>query len=224
MTWIIALVLALAAFVVAVFVLRAPRRGWEAIGAALLLGVAGYALQASPGVPAAPKQAQEQVSGDAAALVKARALVTKSGIPPTDRWVIVADALARNGQFADAAQMLRNTTDANPRNAEAWLAMANALVAHADNQLTPASLYAFRQAAMAAPDHPGPPYFLGLALAQSGRFQEARGLWTRLLAATPANAPWRADLVDKLARLDAILAQQHTREQSVEQQSAGSLR
>ena len=209
MTWILALMLAAAAFVVATFVLRAPRKGWEAIGAALLLGVAGYALQARP-VPAAPKVAQEKIVGDPAALVKARSRVTRSGIPPNDRWVVIADALVRNGQFADAAEVLRGATNADPKNAEAWLAMANALVAHADGTLTPASFYAFRRASNAAPDHPGPPYFLGLALAQSGRFEEARGLWQRLLAATPPDAPWHAELVDKLARLDTIMAAQQT--------------
>jgi cytochrome c-type biogenesis protein CcmH len=211
MTWILALVLAAAAFVLAVFVLRAPRQSWEAIGAALLLGVAGYALQARP-VPAAPKVAQERIVGDPAALVKARGRVTRSGIPPNDRWVVIADALARNGQFADAAEVLRGATDADPKNAEAWLAMANALVAHADGTLTPASLYAFRRAAAAAPEHPGPPFFLGLALAQSGRFEEARGLWSRLLTATPSDAPWHAELVDKLQRLDTIMAAQQTRQ------------
>lgn len=209
MSWIIALGLALAAFLMAVFVLRAPRKSWEAIGAALLLGVAGYALQAHP-VPAAPKVAQEQISGDPAALVKARAKVTRSGIPPNDRWVVIADALARNGRFADAAEVLRGATAADPKNAEAWLAMANALVAHADGTLTPASFYAFRQAAKSAPDHPGPPYFLGLALAQSGRFEEARGLWRRLLAATSSDAPWNADLSDKLIRLDKLIAAQQS--------------
>lgn len=208
MTWLAAILLALLAFVLAAFVLRAPRKGWEAIGAALLLGIAGYGLQASPGVPASPTQPREQVSGDPGALVKARGEVTRSGIPPTDRWVVIADALARNGQFASAAEMLRGATEADPKNAEAWLAMANALVAHADGALTPASLYAYRRAANAAPEHPGPPYFLGLAYAGSGRFTEAQGLWRKLLAATPSDAPWRADLVDKIARLDTIVAAQ----------------
>jgi cytochrome c-type biogenesis protein CcmH len=212
MTWALAIGLALVAFLVAAFVLRAPRKGWEAIGAALLLGIAGYALQASPGVPAAPKIANTRIADDPAALVRARSLVTNSGIPPSDRWVVIADALARNGQYADAAEMLRGATEADPKNGEAWLAMANALVEHADGSLTPASLYAYRRAAEAAPGHPGPPYFLGLAFAQSGRFDDARTLWLRLLAETPPDAPWRADLQAKIGRLQAIMAAQQSGE------------
>lgn len=210
MTWVIAIGLALAAFVLAAVVLRAPRRNWEAIGAALMLGIAGYGLQASPGLPSAPKAPAERVSGDPEALVRARAQVTKSGIPTNDRWIVIADALARNGQFADAAEILRGAVARDSKNAEAWLAMANALVAHAEGQLTPASIYAYRRAAEAAPAHPGPPFFFGLALAQSGRFAEARALWSRLLEQTPPDAPWRADLQDKLARLDRLIAAQQS--------------
>jgi len=210
MSWVLTILLATLAFVLAAFVLRAPRKGWEAIAAALLLGVAGYAFQGRPGTPAALKASQETMSGNPAALTDARRLVTKSGIPPTDRWVVIADALARNGQYADAAEFLRGGIEANPKNGEAWLAMANDLVAHADGMLTPASLYAFRRASAAAPEQPGPPYFLGLALAQSGRFDEARTLWLRLLQQTPADAPWRADLLDKLQRLDMIIAAQRS--------------
>lgn len=48
MTWVLVIGLVVGAFLIAVFVLRAPRVSWEAIGAALVLGIAGYALQGSP--------------------------------------------------------------------------------------------------------------------------------------------------------------------------------
>ncbi|MEW9856902.1 tetratricopeptide repeat protein [Novosphingobium sp. M1R2S20] len=210
MSWVFVILLAAGAFVVATFVLRTPRRGWEAIAAALLLGVAGYALQAHPNLGSAPKAPREDVDARDSALVEARAQVTESGIPPSDRWVIISDALARNGQFAGAAEVLRGAIADDPKNGEAWLAMANALVSHADGVLTPASLYAYRRAAAVAPDHPGPPFFLGLALAQSGRFDEASTLWRRLLAQTPADAPWRAELEGRINQLDAIIAAQRS--------------
>lgn len=209
MSWVLVLLLALAAFAGAAFVLKAPRGGWEAIGAALLLGIAGYGLQANPGVAGAPKPAQQDISADPAALIEARGKVRESEIGPTDRWIVIADALARNGQYANAAQVLLGAIEEDPENAEAWLAMANALVAHAEGLLTPAASYAYREATAAAPDHPGPPFFWGLALAQSGRFAEAHTLWLELLEQTPDDAPWRSDLESRLEQLDSMVEAQH---------------
>ena len=208
MTWVLVALLAVVAFAVIAFVLKAPRNGREAIAAALVLGIAGYALQASPGLPGAPKPAAEEISKSASAMVEARGKVSDSSIPTSDRWFVIADGLARNGRYADAAEILRGSVEANPGNPEGWLAMGNALVAHADGMLTPAALYAFRRAARADPAAPGPPFFLGLAFAQSGRYAEARQLWAGLLARTPADAPWRGPLADQLKRLDAFIGAQ----------------
>ncbi|MEZ5737603.1 MAG: tetratricopeptide repeat protein [Novosphingobium sp.] len=208
MSWALVILLAALAFCMLAFVLKAPRKGWEAIGAALLLGVAGYGLQASPGLSGAPKPPQQTVSNDPASLVEARRSLEGEGAPLGDSRVVIADALARNGQFANAAAMLRVAVEQNPNNGEAWLALANALVSHADGLLSPASLFAFRKAAEAEPDHPGPPFFLGLALAQSGRLGEARALWADLLERSPPEAPWRADLEARLSRLDQFIASQ----------------
>jgi len=208
MNWVLAIGLALAAFAVMALVLKAPRQGWEAIGAALLFGIAGYGLQASPGLEGAPKPPQQHFASDPGALVKARGVVTESTIPSTNKWVVIADGLARRGQYADAAQILLGALDDDPKNAEAWLALANALVAHADGLLTPPALYAFQKAADAQPEHPGPPFFLGLALAQSGRFGEARALWSQLLDRTPKDAPWRENLEMQIGRLDLLIAQE----------------
>lgn len=209
MTWVVAIGLAALAFGVAAFVFKAPRSGWEAIGAALLVGVAGYGLQASPGLPGAPKPAQEKAADNAELMVEARKSL---GDGAGGSMVITADAFARRGHYADAAGLLLGAVEKDPRNSEAWLALANALVGHADGTLTPASHYAFRKASETAPGHPGPPFFYGLALAQSGRFDEARALWAQILAASPADAPWRADLTQRLAQLDEFIARQKAAE------------
>lgn len=212
MSWFWALLLAALSMGLVLVLLRwmgQPRAGWEAIGAALLLGIAGYGLQGSPGLPGAPKAPVQTISGDPQALVAARKSLDGQSVAPGSNWVVIADAFARQGQFADAAGVLLGAVDKNPKDADAWLALANALVGHAEGQLSPAALYAYRSAAQAAPDHPGPPLFLGLAMAQSGRFAEARSLWADLLASSPPDAPWRSDLEQRLTRLDELIARQN---------------
>ncbi len=201
--------MALAAFLAMSLLMKQPRSGREAIGAALFLGIAGYAAQSHPLLPGSPTASRETVSGDTDAIAARQKLA--SSPPGTDKWLVIADGMARHGQFADAATVLRGSVEQNPKNGDAWLAMANALVSHADQRLSPAAILAFRRAEDAAPGNPGPPFFFGLALAQSGRLQEARATWARLLARSPADAPWRSDLILRLQQLDQIIAQQAAR-------------
>jgi len=72
--------------------------------------------------------------------------------------------------------------------------------------ITPAAQFAFQKAASIDPAHPGPPFFMGLALAQSGRLPDARAVWSELLERSPADAPWRADLAARIQRIDSMLA------------------
>ena len=119
----------------------------------------------------------------------------------------MSDGQARRGKFAQAAEFLRRGVNDNPQHAEAWLALANALVEHAEGQLTPASLYAYGRADAAEPGHPGISYYLGVALLRSGRPGEARGVWGDMLANAPEDATWREELTVRLERVDAMLAQ-----------------
>lgn len=208
MSWAVVIGLALAAFALLAFVFKAPRKGWEAIGAALLLGIAGYALQGSPAQPGAPKPPVEQTREGAAALVAARKALSQQAMGTPNSWMVIADAFARNGQFGDAAGVVLGAVEKDPNNADAWLALGNNLVGHAEGTLSPAALYAYRRAETADPQHPGPPFFLGLALAQNGKLAEGRALWAGLLERAPRDAPWRADLAERLGRLDAFIAMQ----------------
>jgi cytochrome c-type biogenesis protein CcmH len=208
MIWLALGLLVVVAFALLTLVFRAPRRGWELLGAALLFGMAGYAVQGRPGLPSAPSAPPESKAGNPQALVEARRQLAGKDIPGVNRWLVIGDALARNGQYADAAEVLLGATEHDAKNSDAWLALANALVSHAEGTLTPPALYAYRRAALADPQSPGPPFFLGLALAQSGRLDEGRALWAQVLARSPKDAPWRADLEQRLQRLDAFIAAQ----------------
>lgn len=199
------ILLAAATFALAVLALRLPRTGWALFGAALLFGLAGYALQGSPGQAGAPKGPTSEAADAGVALVDARRELF--GPAPPSRFVTLADGFARRGQFADAAGILRGSLEQNPDDAEAWLALANALVENAEGQLTPAAVYAFNRAERVDPANPGPGFFLGVALINSGRPVEARQLWADMLERAPAESPWREGLEERLARLDVLIAQ-----------------
>ncbi len=206
MTWLAIVALGAAAFALMVTALKLPRKAWEAVGAALMLGAAGFAWQASPGQKGAPAMASQAISSDGSALVAARKQISERQQGPDNRWSIIADGLARNGNYGDAAGVLVGAVQKDPRNADAWLAMANYLVAHAQGVLTPAAQYAYGRAAAADPAHPGPDFFQGLALATNGQLDEGRQKWAQLLKRAPADAEWREDLQARLARLDAFIA------------------
>jgi cytochrome c-type biogenesis protein CcmH len=206
MTWLAILALALAAFLALAAVFRVPRSGWEAVLAALVLGLAGYAWQGHPAAPGAPRAPDEAADNNSASMVAIRQKLAGSA-DQGNRWLLVADALARHGQFADAAEILRGAVDRHPGDGQAWLALANALVNHAQGTLSPAAELAFRRAAAADPAAPGPPFFRGMAMARAGQLQAGREQWAALLARTPPDASWRADLAKRLADLDAFIAQ-----------------
>lgn len=206
MTWFVVFLLAGAAFAVMALVLKAPRSGWEAIGAALMLGAAGFAWQAHPSQPGAPKASVKSAAPSGQSMIEARKQLSAQDGQSSNRWSMIADGLARNGSFGDAAGVLLGAVRDNPQNADAWLAMANDLVAHAEGTLTPAAQFAYDRASAADPAHPGPDFFRGLALATNGKLDEGREAWANLLKRTPPDAPWRADLEERLARLDAFIA------------------
>ncbi|MDP3551060.1 MAG: tetratricopeptide repeat protein [Novosphingobium sp.] len=205
MTWVIVLLIAAAAFGVMAFALRMPRAGWELAGAALLVGIAGYALQGMPSMPGAPKAPIENKRAADEALIKQRQQMG-NGFAKGASWMILADGLARQGQFGAAAEVLRKGTQQFPQDADLWVSLGNALVGHSDGMITPAAQFAFQKAASIDPAHPGPPFFMGLALAQSGRLPDARAVWSELLERSPADAPWRADLAARIQRIDSMLA------------------
>ena len=164
--------------------------------AAVAFGCAGYAWQGRADLAGVPRAASARAAPMSLAVARAALM---GQIDNANSWLTMSDNFAARGNGKDAVGILRSAVREHPRDYKLWVGLGNALVDHG-RSLNPAARLAFANAAALAPDHPAPPFFLGLAEARSGNAQEALRLWRTILAKAPANASWRP-LVE-----DAVLA------------------
>lgn len=204
--WIIAFGLAAGAFVAMLLIGRIPRTTREISAASLLLGLAGYAWQGHPGLAGTPRLAKAAAGEtfDEKLAEQRRGLAERYG--PAGQWLMMSDGLGRQGKTKEAANILLAGLRATPDDANLWLGLGNALVAHADGVVSPGADFAFRRAVALDAQGPAPRYFYGLALARNGQLQAARDLWAPLAASAPAASPVKTELDANIARIDAILA------------------
>nr|WP_299594377.1 cytochrome C biogenesis protein [Sphingomonas bacterium] len=184
---------------------RMPRATLELLGAALLFGVAGYAWQGNPtlaGKPTAPPADARQP--DSAFATERTKMMERFG--GAAQILDAADAMHRQGWNRYAIALIKGGLEKNPKSADLWVGLGNALVIHGGGMMSPAAQLAFDRAARINPEHPGPPFFMGMAYAQAGQTERAEEIWRALLARAPAAAPWRADLERRVAELAASRA------------------
>jgi cytochrome c-type biogenesis protein CcmH/NrfG len=203
--WLILALLALAAFAAVWRFGRLDAAGLQLLAAALLLAMAGYAWQGRPGLAGSPRAAPENEELPDSAFAQMRGDML-GRFDTADRWLTIAEGYQRRGDTRGAASLIRSALRAHPDNAILWIGYGNALVIHAGGLITPAANLAFERAARLAPDHPAPRFFFGLALAQSGRLDEAERTWRDLLAGAPADAPWRPQVEEQLRQLEQARA------------------
>ena len=165
--------------------------------AALLVGASGYALQGRPGLAGSIHSAA--AAKEVIPMTAARQAFF-GDFSGSEHWLLMSESMARRGNTADAAGILRSAVREHPRDIELWIGLGNALVDHA-GVITPAGEFAFDRAAELAPGHPAPPFFLGVALARSGDRAGAIKLWRQMLADAPADASWRPLVEDAIAAL-----------------------
>ncbi len=173
---------------------------WQFIGAALLLALAGYAWQGRPDLPGSPKAAPTRISQDDSEFAALR----EDMLGRFDRaaaWLTIAESYQRRGDTRGGTQILQSALRESPENADLWVGLGNALVVHGDGMMSPAAQLAFQRAQRIAPDHPGPRFFYGLALAQGGNFDQAEQIWRQLLAEAPEEAEYRTTIQERLNAL-----------------------
>lgn len=203
MVWAILLLLtAIAALAVIVGGRIAPKARMP-LAAALTLGLVGYAATGQPHVPAAPVLQPEVNLADSENYgeeidASLGGVADRYGTGP--QWQALADQLTRRGQFSRAARVMSAAVRAHPDSADIWVRYGSALMLQGGGA-TPASELAFDQAERLDPSSPGPAYFRGLGAIQAGDLDAGEAAWSALLARSPADAPWRANLEQQLAAL-----------------------
>jgi cytochrome c-type biogenesis protein CcmH/NrfG len=182
---------------------RFDRAALQFVGAGLLLAMAGYAWQGRPGLPAKlpPPPVRQQLPESEFAENREAML---GRFDSAAQWLTLAESYQRSGDTRSGVGIIRSGLRKSPRDADLWVGLGNALVIHADGMMTPSAELAFRRAAEIAPEHPGPKFFYGLALAQGGKFDEAEAIWREILETAPPDASWRPMVEERLAMIGQL--------------------
>lgn len=172
--------------------------------AALMLGAAGYALQGEPDLPGAPREGG--LSRPALPLTEARQAML-GRFTAGERYLLIADSFARRGNTTEELGAIRAGLKAYPDNLALKIGLANALVDHAQ-MMTPAAELAFERARQAAPKHPAPLFFEGLARARSGDLEQGLQLFRAALALTPVGTSYRPMIEQGVTLVSITLSEQ----------------
>lgn len=200
MGWLLIVILAALVFVLLWRFANFRGPSLQLLASALLIALAGYAWQGRPGLAGKPVPPPVRQKLPDSAFAGARNEMLGQ-FDTASRWLTIADSYHRSGDTQNAAAIIRAGLRAHPEDADLWVGLGNALVIHADGMMTPAAELAFQRASRLAPDHPGPKFFYGLALAQGGKFDEAEWIWRSLLKTAPADASWRPMVEERLDML-----------------------
>lgn len=195
-------ILAVGALVLAGF----PRQLWTLGAAAAMLGAAGYAWQGSPGLAGHPVEAEAKRGDVDPELVDLRERFF-GRFNFEYSYFMAADAMARQGKMEQAVAVMLGAVGKAPNNGALWTGLGFAISEHDGGHVSPAAKLAFDKALALWPNHPGPPFFLGLAYVREGNFAEARKYWVRALELTPKDASYRDKIALRVLVLDRFLAE-----------------
>lgn len=204
--WLALGLLSLLSLSVLVYYVRSSKGLWQVAAAAVLLGMAGYALQGRPSLPPAPAQPREASAAGATQLVDIRADMDES-FGSAKRWLVTADSFAKQGDYPLSASYILSGLRTEPQNADLWSALGLQLMLASEGQMSPPAVLAFDKARAIQPKHPAPYYFAGLARLFAGDLDGAILHWEKTVSVATPKAKWKMRIESQLQAAKALQAQ-----------------
>ncbi|MGB1214395.1 MAG: c-type cytochrome biogenesis protein CcmI [Pikeienuella sp.] len=115
---------------------------------------------------------------------------------------LLGRSLMQLGRFADAWPNFERAIELNPQiSLEARAGLAEGMILAAGGYISPEAEDALLQLVKRDPTNESARYYLGRLHVQANEMEYARNIWSRLLADSPADAPWVAPIQRELAQI-----------------------
>ncbi|MCB2072717.1 MAG: tetratricopeptide repeat protein [Novosphingobium sp.] len=172
------------------------------IAALVLAGVVAFSIYRGDETQEAEQAVAE---GDAGASIEALVQAAESNPDDAEAWAKLGEAYFQAGRFAQAADAYDKATANDAQQAILWSALGEARVMASQTDPMPAvAVTAFERALSLDSDDPRARYFLAVKKDLGGDHAGAIADWLGLLKDTPADAPWRSDLVRTIEQVGKI--------------------
>ena len=164
---------------------------------AMLYGVIGR-----PDLPDQPVAARQEQPGQTPAQPDVQQMVARLearlATSPDDLegWLMLGRSRAVLGDAQGSTDAFRRALSIGPDDARGVGGLAEALTAMAGGTVTPEAKGLFVKLAQIEPRDPRAAFYLGWADFQAGQPQPALDRWRQLLADSPADAPWRPQVIE----------------------------
>jgi cytochrome c-type biogenesis protein CcmH len=194
---------------------RAPRSAsaWPvravALGAVVFVPVTSLALYhqvGAPDMPDQPLQARLNASPARMDMATAIARIEQHLVqnPQDGRgWAVLAPIYLRLQRYDDAQRAFANAIRLLGPTADRYAALGEAQVLRQGGMVSTEAQRSFKSAIGLDMKSPAANFYLGLAASQDGDKAKAEAIWRRLIADSPADAPWVPVVRAHLAALDA---------------------
>lgn len=186
-----------------------PRYGRIALiaAAALALGAAGVSAyrNSQGGTPDLPEASASGGAQQPTVDEVITSLEKKLKDNPDDAegWRMLGWSYYQTERFAEAATALKRATTLDPKNAETFSFLGEALVmaSNDDGKMPRDARLAFEKALELDPKDARARYFRAVAMDLDGRHKAAIDAWFELMADTPADAPYAEDVRNVIAEV-----------------------